>query len=304
MKSTPLIYLSLLTAIPLAHGERVSTNYTLSPEILDAGGGQSSSSDYTNDLSTGGQATGISSSVNYTDRGGYTGQLFDVVSLAITATPSSVNEGETTQLEGQALLDDGTTLDANQSDIIWSLVGANNPLEQVDENGLATAGPVYESTPATVSGSLGDITGELMLTILNSNTDDFGDYAGDGLDDFWQVENFGPPPNSEAAPEENPDNDSASNEWEYLAGTNPLDSSDFFALTLLAKTGSTAQLALSQVIPNRTYSLMAGTDLENLNDEVTQFTVASEATDHLVEDTSANEAAKFYRIEISIPSDE
>lgn len=143
------------------------------------------------------------------------------------------------------------------------------------------------------------MVGSVAVEVVNTSSDDFGDYGGDGLDDGWQVANFGGPPNADAGLGENPDGDFASNEFEYLAGTDPNDGNDFFELTIQSAGGGTAQLQASKVIFNRQYVLQAGTDLEDFEEEVATFEVLAEALDYPLLDNSALASEKFYRVEIS-----
>ena len=119
----------------------------------------------------------------------------------------------------------------------WSV--ASGPLTGISASGLATAGIVYQDTAATAQGSyLGD-TGTLALTVRNVNTDDFGMYAADGIDDAWQVQYFGLN-NPNAAPNVDFDHTGQTNLFKYIAGLNPLDGSRF-TLSIAPVAGQPAQ---------------------------------------------------------------
>ena len=71
-------------------------------------------------------------------------------------------------------------------------------------------------SPATASASLSGVTGSLDLTVINLLADNFGSYAGDGIDDDWQVSFFGLD-NPNAAPNVDFDGDEQDNLFEFLA---------------------------------------------------------------------------------------
>ena len=51
---------------------------------------------------------------------------------------------------------------------------------------------MWEDTQATAGAAWGAVTGQLALTVLDTDPDNYGSYAGDGLDDDWQFNFFGP----------------------------------------------------------------------------------------------------------------
>ena len=67
----------------------------------------------------------------------------------------------------------------------------SGPITGISASGLATAGVVYQDTPATAQGVYAGNTGTLGLTVLDALPDNYGSYAGDGLDDAWQNQYFG-----------------------------------------------------------------------------------------------------------------
>ena len=111
----------------------------------------------------------------------------------------------------------------------WGIVGG--PIASISPGGLATATAVYQNTTATVSGDRVDLKGVLDLTVLNVLPDNFGSYAGDTIDDAWQVFHFGLD-NPLAAPGANPDGDPNDNLFEFLAKLDPKDGSSFLHLEL------------------------------------------------------------------------
>ena len=217
----------LLTTIPVAAfaGSRESANYSIITDTADAGGRRATSTTYTNDGSAG-HIAGISTvaSPSETVKAGFIAQLYEVGGFAVTASPSTVNEGAARQVIGGHLLDDGTVLEINAASVAWS---AASPLT-INASGLATAGIVYQNTMALVQGTYLGSTDSINLTILNVNTDDFGSYAGDGIGDDWQVQYFGLPPNPAAGPLLDPDGDGQNNRYEWIAGLIPTDAASVF----------------------------------------------------------------------------
>ena len=97
----------------------------------------------------------------------------------------------------------------------------------ISSDGLFLAGTVFADTTATASGSYGGIVGALEITVINVMHDDFGAYAGDGLDDDWQLQHFGAD-NPAAGPDQDPDNDGFSNLFEFTAGLDPTSADSVF----------------------------------------------------------------------------
>ena len=176
-----------------------------------------------------------------TGKSGYVGQLYDLVALELTAPPSTtLGETASRQLLANPLADDSTTLAAlNPATVSWSVL--NGPIASISSGGLATAGNVYENTPALVQGINQNLTGQLGLTILNVGLDDFAEYAGDGLDDDWQVLFFGQPPNPNAGPNADPDGDGQDNAFEFVAGLIPNDANSRFRLRIEAVAAQPSQ---------------------------------------------------------------
>jgi hypothetical protein len=172
------------------------------------------------------------------------------------------------------------------------------PLTGIDASGLATANLVYQDTPATAQGSYQGVSGQLALTILNVDPDNFGGYAGDELPDDWQVGYFGPPPNADADPNANSDNDPYNNEVEFLTGYDPTDSGDFFTLEVIEFTGASSTLELSKIIPGTRYRIERANDLKAPDPwtEFTSFTTLSEVFGHQLTDPSAASPRWFYRV--------
>ena len=67
--------------------------------------------------------------------------------------------------------------------------------------------------------------------MLDTDPDNFGSYAGDGLNDHWQYEFFGPD-NPLAGPAIDADADGDVNRFEFVAGVDPTDPQSCFRLSL------------------------------------------------------------------------
>ncbi|NQX00911.1 hypothetical protein HQ447_09645 [bacterium] len=234
----------------------------------------------------------------------FIGQLYDATALAVFAIPATVAEQATRQLSARATLDDATTLSLIPDQVEWSEASA--ALTGISSAGLATAAAVYQHEVATVHGiyqGLADPDG-FNLNILNTGDDDFETYAADGIDDNWQVNWFGQPPNADAAPSADPDFDQQNNQFEFLSGFSPIDPLACFALTVVAvdRVAGTADLQLNRVIPNRVYTLMTSPDLVTPFSRIGNLPVLAEPrTDVIIRDTSATSPRNFYRIGISKP---
>ena len=296
------ILLLMLTASANA-GPRTSTSYNVPADTTDAGGRRTTSASYTNDGSAGGIA-GLSTvaAPAETAKHGYLGQLYDVTGLTLTAVSLNVNEGSTDQLAAWQALDDTSFLAVPAASVAWSV--ASGPLTSINATGLATAGIVYQSTSATAQGSHLGNTGTLTLTVVNVNLDNFGAYAGDGLDDNWQVTYFGQPPNALAGPLADPDGDGQTNAFENTAGLIPNDATSVFRLRLEAVPGQPGQkrVIFSPRIPGRSYAVKAKPSLLT-GSFVTlgSASVSDNAQERTVTDLDASGATKFYQIEIFKP---
>lgn len=202
---------------------------TVTPGAADAGGGRATGAVAVVDVSLGG-IVGIPAAGVATNKSGYVGQLYDLVAIQVTANPTSVNETAARQLVAGGLYDDGTrgSLSTNPA---WGVV--SGPLTGVDGGGLATAGIVYENTPASAFAAQASVTGTTAILVLNVDNDDYQTYAGDGLPDGWQVAYFGID-NADAAPALDPDGDRFKNADEYAADTVPTNIESLLQITSMA----------------------------------------------------------------------
>jgi len=290
----------LLVASSLQAGS--SNNYTLAPEAIDHGGQRGTSANYTLNSSAmpGGQGT----SAAYTLRSGFAGQLADAIAttLELSASPLTVNEGSTRQLAATLIFDDLSTQSLAASSITWSV--QSGPLAGISTSGLATAAPVYQNSAAIAQGTYQSFTDTITLTVLNTLPDNFGAYAADGIDDDWQVQYFGLPPNANAAPSADPDFDGQNNFMEFMAGLMPTNASSFFQLAITSVPGQPNQrrIIFSPRFENRTYTVQTSLTLVSSSwQPLTTTTISDVATVRTVTDTQATEPRKFYRVQITRP---
>ena len=271
---------------------RTSTDYTVAADTADAGGQRATSSAYTIDGSVGG-IVGISTVADpaKTAKHGYIGQLYEVTGLQISASPTTVDEGATRQINAAQVLDDDTIINLGPDTVTWNVMAG--PFTGITTGGLATAGQVHEDTVATAQGSFAGAIGQLDLTVNNITDDDFGSYAGDGLPDDWQVQYFGED-NAEAGPNVDADGDGDSNLYEYNARLLPNVPTSFLSFTMTpdATEGETA-LKLSPGKAGVSYTLSYKDSLLDA-DWIPLTTVAGSDGTLGYTDENASGLRKFY----------
>jgi len=318
MKMLPLLAVTIFTcalllavAPALAQSTSTSASYTLlhAPAGDLAGGGRVTNAGATviADISVGDPVSGAVSAVTAGGaqaKGNLIGQLTDPKTFTIAAIPGAVNEGGTSQLSGQAVMDDGSTLGVTPTQVAWSV--GFGPVASLTAGGLVTTSPVLGPTSARLNGlflGVADPDGTLLNVIDTGESDTFAQYSGDGIDDGWQALYFGQPPNANAAPTADPDGDGRNNRLEFLSGFVPTDPASAFQFTITSFTSpGVAELRLNKVIPGRTYTVKANANLVTPPTTVgAPFTVASEETNRLFQDGAATGARKFYYLEISKP---
>lgn len=261
-------------------------------------GGVITSANYASAATTGHLAGMAGSSANYLGKPGFAGQLYAPASILVAASPDPVDEEATTQAAATVVMDDSTILPLANSDPAWEVMAG--PFTGITTTGVATAGAVYQNEPATLRATYAGISGDGLVTIADSNPDNYQDYASDGIDDDWQVTHFGLPPNTDAAPGENPDGDPYDNLFEFLTGYSPVDGADFFTLRVSDKAPGFAEIELSKVIPGTRYTLERSTTLAALSwFEVDEVTPATTETDFKIPDNSAPDQRAFYRVDVS-----
>ncbi len=287
-----------------AQSTSTSANFALlhAPPGDSVGGGRMTGATVVADVSIGDPASGLVSNVTgggVQAKCNFVGQLYDVASVSIAASPATINEGGTRQLTATATLDDATTLALNGL-AAWDY---SPPITFIDTNsGVATAGAVFQNMQTQILASYRGVTGNIQLNVLNVNPDNFGAYASDGLDDDWQVLYFGQPPNANAAPTADPDGDGRDNRLEFLSGFLPTDPESAFQFTISGfSSPGVMDFNLNKVIPGRTYTLKESSNLIAPFVTVSDFSASTEETDKLIQDPSAPSGRNFYIIEISKP---
>jgi hypothetical protein len=301
MKAVPALILSLTVCAQA--GPRSSASYSVSTDTVDRGGRRAASAAYTLDGSIGGVA-GISTAPTppETVKHGYLGQLFELATgVFLSATPMTIDEGGTRQIVAARYLDDLTGFPLDPLTVGWSV--QSGPIS-INLGGIVSAPIVYQNEPATVRADVDSTTLLIGLTILNVNIDNFDTYASDGIDDAWQVQYFGLPPNALAGPVIDPDGDGQTNLFEYTAGLVPTDPLSRFSLRIAAVPGQPTQkrIIFSPRLSGRSYTvkfrleLTAGTWMPLTG--ATQNDAGSERT---VTDLNATDPAKFYEVEITKP---
>jgi len=120
----------------------------------------------------------------------------------------------------------------------------------------------------------------------------------------WQVQYFGPN-NPNADPGADADGTGQNNQFKYITGLDPTNPASIFTLAIAAVTNAPNQTCLTYnpVAGGRTYTPQFATNLvrafwRNLTTTTGPVTNLGQVT---VVDTNATTAAKFYRIQISLP---
>ena len=290
----------LLSPAALQGGPRTSANYSIATESVDSAGVRAASANYTNDGSGGtlaGNSTAVSPAASV--KAGYAGQLYEVTGFSLNAPLAAVHEQTQIQLAGWQVLDDATLLAVPASAVTWSLVAG--PISSISATGLASAGSVYQTTPATVEGAYQGRTANFGLSVVNLNPDDYGSYAADGLPDDWQVQYFGLD-NPNAAPNADASHTGQTNLFKYVAGLNPIDPASVFTLSIQPVPNQSTQKALvfSPVVAGRTYTVESTPNLSAWS-PLTGATESDAGAERTVTDLDASGESKFYRVLISKP---
>lgn len=303
MKNSFLLTMAgVCVAASAAAGSRSSANYAVPADSVDSAGQRATSANYVSQGCAGGfVGHGTVAAPAEVAKHGYIGQLYDVRSLVLSANPTNVDEGTARQLAARADLDDATVLDVSSSSVTWSLL--NGPILSISAAGLATAATVYEDTPAQVQGAWLGRVASLGVLVRNVGNDDFGTYAGDGINDAWQVQYFGVG-NPNAGPGGDPDSDGQNTGYEYVVGTNPVDGDSFFRFRIERVPGQPTHrdLIFNPRVPGRIYTVQYKLDL-NAPGFVDLGGIAT--TDigptRTVTDLNAIETNKFYRVHVVHP---
>ena len=247
-----------------------------------------------------GVSTVVSSAENA--KNGYIGQLYELTDgLTLNAPQTTLNEAGTLQLTVYQTLDDTTHLAVPGNGVAWNV--ASGPLTGIDTNGLATADTVYQNTAATAQAVYLGQTLTLGLTVLDTIPDNYGSYAGDGIDDAWQVQYFGLN-NPMAAPGVDADVTGQTNLFKYLAGLDPTDPTSRFTLNISPVAGQPGKMNLifSPRLSDRSYTVTSNAQLTATGwSAITASAPSDNGQQRTVTDLNATGARKFYRVEITKP---
>lgn len=241
---------------------------------------------------------GSASVMTFAARHGFAGQLTDVQSVAVSSNPTPVNEGATRQLAATATFTDNTVLSLAGTTATWSVSGGG--LASVNTSGLATAATVYKDTNGVARADYLGQFGALILSVRNVNADDFGTYAGDTIDDAWQVTHFGLG-SANGAANADPDGDGQNNLFEYLAGTTPTSGTSVFTLAVSASSASQRTVSFAPIAAGRSYTVEFATSLSPLNFTTLPGTPVDSVGTRSLTDPSTVNAARYYRVRISLP---
>lgn len=296
-----LSLLLALVAVGVAQAQtRVGGRYSLAAEALGAAAGSSSSSRYSLRASAA-SAASVGNSSFVLLKSGFAGMLFEPAGLLVESQPWELLENATVQLAPFLVLDDATRLAVPADSVDWSVLAG--PV-QVDGTGLVSAGTVASDTSATLGAAHRGFSTERLLLLRNVNTDDFGSYAGDGLEDAWQVLHFGEN-NPAAAPTADPDGDGQDNLFEFTAGVLPTSAASLFRVRLEAQAGAahTWRLVFSPRLEDRTYvPERATTPGEGAAwQSLVSPLVSDVGSERTIVDVAAPAPAVFYRVRVLRP---
>lgn len=299
MNKTRFSAVSVVALMAFCGNPITSTGATLTATSIDSGGARLTNDSVVLDacigvigsLSTNGTGT-------HASKGGYAGQIFDLVSIEVSASPTSVNETATCQFAAVGVYDDDTRGEMIDTPT-WSVL--SGPLASIDSNGMATADVVFEDTAATAQAERENIDGTSQVLVVNVDADDYGSYASDGLPDNWQVQYFGTN-NPNAASNADPDGDGDDNIHEYVAGTTPTNTISYFTLRIERVEGVSTQMNIvfSPAYVSRNYSVEQVQSLSDVGgwNTLTNFTEATNGVERTVTDLANTNPVGFYRIRI------
>lgn len=150
--------------ITFAQPTSTSGSYSLLHGPVGGTGGQVSGGIFNAEITSGDSITGgVSEAMpsNVVDKGGYTGQLYDGVSLTLSASPSTtIDAGSSASITGDVILDDGTSLLTGE--LRWRIL--NGPFTGIDEIGNFTAGYPRILTTTELQGVFDTLTETISLS--------------------------------------------------------------------------------------------------------------------------------------------
>jgi alpha-D-xyloside xylohydrolase len=126
------------------------------------------------------------------------------------------------------------------------------------------------------------------------------DSIGDGISDSWRQDHFGSATttNATSCATCDPDGDGFDNLQEYLAGTSPLDPSNFLRVNTIAPIGNAAELGFSSVL-GMNYSIEYTPDLVNVPWQVlTNGIAGTGGMIQVVDPGTVGQTQRFYRVRL------
>lgn len=153
-----------------------------------------------------------------------------------------------------------------------------------------TATNGYTRMPPVGSNVIDQANAQLLATWINGELENRRTY------DAWRTENFEPDNDPSGAPDQDPDNDGMSNREEFLAGTDPLNSSSTFRPTLSGQ----SPLALGFTLPaNRSFLIETSDNLGQWTPWDVPGNAGIPVTGNPLEFTiPTEESRRFFRIQL------
>lgn len=287
--------LLLLGLVSLRAATRGSANYTIVTETIDTAGGPATSQNYRNTPSLGDCSGSAATATATVAQPGFVAQLAAVTGVTLAAAAPSLAETASIQLTAWELLADGTRAAIPATDPAWTISGP----AAITTAGLITGAVVYQDSAATATAGYGGFSATLPLIVLNTASDNFGSYAGDGLRDDWQVQSFGLA-NPNAGPALDPDHDGFTNTFECAAALVPTDPASRFNLAIQPVPGQPTRknIIFSPCAVASTYAVETSTDLIHWS-PLTSFSTTDAGTQRTVTDLAATGPRKFYRVNVA-----
>ena len=139
----------------------------------------------------------------------------------------------------------------------------------------------------------------------NVNIDDYQTYAGDLIDDAWQVQYFGVN-NPNAGPNVDFDGTGQTNLFKYVAGLNPLDPTSRFTVQSQGVVGQPLQrnIVFQPLVAGRVYVVQFNTSIATGGGTWTTLSNISSIDNgniRTVTDLNASDPERFYRVQITKP---
>ena len=215
-------------------------------------------------------------------------------------------EGTTSNRDGLGAFITVTPDSTQPSEIIvHEMNGGNNMIsqnEKIAHFGLGSHQVVAQLTvkwPSGVMQSLTDVVVNQRLTLLEPSVFSANGLEPDSLLDAWEQAHFG---HLDAKPFEDADGDGQSNAEEMIAGTNPLDASEFFQAQLTNDSAMSNKLSLVwEAKAGRQYRLEQAS-FGNINQWEAIFLQKSEEDSLKNEEIVIDSERGFFRMAVGSPS--